>query len=132
MKQMKPVKIAAGLLIAAAALGASFASAQTRPGRAARDVTFDRPVAAGSWGGIVRSGPGMEHSRIATLREGEAVTLLANTHVDRDGYPWFLIRFRDNQLGFQWGGILCRAAVAVEGLYESCPGGRHAPVRPRG
>ena len=120
MKQMKQIGIAARLLIAAAALGASFASAQTRPGPVARDVTFDRPVAAGSWGGIVRSGPGMDYPRVASLREGEAVTLLANTHIDRDGYPWFLIRFRGNQLGFQWGGILCRKDVPVAGVYETC------------
>ena len=116
------------LTIAAAALGASFASAQT-PERAGRDVTFARPVAAGSWGGVVRSGPGMDYPRIAALREGEPVTLLANTHIDRDGYPWFLIRFRGNQLGFQWGGILCRKDVPVDGVYQSCTRAPGAPVR---
>jgi hypothetical protein len=100
--------------------GASLASAQTGPGRAAIEAAFDRPVAAGSWGGVVRSGPGMEHARIALLREGESVALLFNTGIMRDGYPWFLIRFRGDQLGFQWGGILCRLAVPVDGLYETC------------
>jgi hypothetical protein len=98
-----------------AGLGSSFASAQT-----AREAGFDHPVAAGSWGGIVRNGPGMEHARLASLREGERVALLYNTGIMWDGYPWFLIRFRNGQLGFQWGGILCRLEVPVDGLYETC------------
>jgi hypothetical protein len=108
------------VMAALAGLGASLASAQTRPNRAPAEAGFDRPVAAGSWGGIVRSGPGMEHARLASLREGERVELLFNTGIMRDGYPWFLIRFRGSQLGFQWGGILCRLEVQVEGLYETC------------
>ena len=36
----------------------------------------------------------MEHARVASLREGERVELLFNTGVMRDGYPWFLIRYR--------------------------------------
>lgn len=102
------------LMAALAGLGVSMASAQTA------EAGFDRPVAAGSWGGIVRSGPGMEHARLASLREGERVELLYNTGVVWDGYPWFLIRFRNGQLGFQWGGILCRLEVPVDGLYQTC------------
>jgi hypothetical protein len=128
MKPMKRISIATGLLLAATGLATSVASAQT-PERAVRDVTFERPVAAGSWGGIVRAGPGMDYDRVASLREGEAVTLLANTHIERDGYPWFLIRFRGNQLGFQWGGILCRKDIPVAGVYETCTRAPRAPVR---
>jgi hypothetical protein len=117
--EMKQMKIAATFLIAAAGLGATIASAQ-RTASPAHNVTFDHPAAAGSWGGIVRSGPGMEYARLVTLREGEPVTLVLNTHIDKDGYPWFLIRFRNGQLGFQWGGILCRTSVAVDGVYETC------------
>jgi uncharacterized protein YraI len=107
-------------IAALAGLGASLASAQTGSRRAPAEAAFDRPVAAGSWGGVVRSGPGMEYARVTTLREGERVELLYNTGVMRDAYPWFLIRFRGGQLGFQWGGILCRMAVPVDGLYETC------------
>jgi hypothetical protein len=106
---------AAFSIVAASALAAGAAAAQApaAPG-------FDRPVAAGSWGGVVRNGPGMEHDRVAVLREGEPVTLLYNTRIMRDGYPWFLIRLRDGRLGFQWGGILCRTGTAVEGVFERC------------
>jgi hypothetical protein len=107
------------LMAALAGLGASPASAQRAATRAA-EPGFNRPVAAGSWGGIVRNGPGMEHARLASLREGERVELLYNTGIVWDGYPWFLIRFRNGQLGFQWGGILCRLEVPVDGLYETC------------
>lgn len=107
-------------IAALAGLGASHATAQARADRAAAMAAFDRPLAAGSWGGIVRSGPGMDHRRVASLREGERVELLFNTRIMRDGYPWFLIRFRGGQLGFQWGGILCRLEVPVDGLYETC------------
>lgn len=106
-------------MAALAGLGAASVSAQPARNRTA-EARFDRPVAAGSWGGIVRSGPGMDHARLASLREGERVELLYNTGILRDGYPWFLIRFRGAQLGFQWGGILCRLEVPVDGLYESC------------
>ena len=107
------------LMAALAGSGASPASAQRAAARAT-EAGFDRPVAAGSWGGIVRSGPGMDYARVASLREGERVALLYNTGIMRDGYPWFLIRFRNGQLGFQWGGILCRLEVPVDGLYETC------------
>jgi hypothetical protein len=101
-------------------IGLVSVSAWAEPAAAPAQVGFDHPVAAGSWGGIVRAGPGQDEPRLASLREGEPVMLLANTGIMRDGYPWFLIRFRGNQLGFQWGGILCRTETPIEGVFESC------------
>lgn len=106
--------------MAALTLGATAAAAQTDSGPAAPPPGFDRPIEAGSWGGIVRNGPGMSHARVAMLREGERVTLLYNTGVVWNDYPWFLIRLRDGRLGFQWGGILCHLATPVEGVYQRC------------
>ena len=77
-------------------------------------------VEAGSWGGIVRNGPGMNYARVAALREGERVSLLYNTGIVWNDYPWFLIRLSDGRLGFQWGGILCHRAVRVDGVYQRC------------
>jgi hypothetical protein len=102
------------------ALSTGLAAAWAAPAAAPAQVGFDHPVAAGSWGGIVRAGPDQAQPRLASLREGEPVMLLANTGIMRDGYPWFLIRFRGNQLGFQWGGILCRTDAPVDGVFESC------------
>lgn len=108
------------LLAVSAGLAAASAWAQPASAPAPARVSFDHPVAAGSWGGIVRAGPGQDQPRLASLREGEPVMLLANTGIMRDGYPWYLIRFRGNQLGFQWGGILCSTDTPVDGVFESC------------
>ncbi len=88
------------------------------PGPAAPD--FNRPIEAGSWGGVVRSGPSQSNARLASLREGERVSLLFNTGIMWNDYPWFLIRFRDGQLGFMWGGILCSRGAQVTGTYRTC------------
>ena len=106
------------LLICAAAMAAAPASAQRGAPSAA--VSWENPVEAGSWGGVVRNGPGQSHARVTALREGERVTLLANTGVVWNDFPWFLIRFRDGQLGFMWGGILCSRGPQVEGTYQRC------------
>jgi hypothetical protein len=113
------MKMLSGLLLICACV-ATAASAQVDDGPAAPRPGFNRPIEAGSWGGIVRNGPGMNHARIATLREGERVSLLYNTGIVWNDYPWFLIRLGDGRLGFQWGGILCRLATPVEGVYQRC------------
>jgi hypothetical protein len=106
--------------VLATALAASVTPAQAQPRAAPVEVTWDQPVEAGSWGGIVRNGPGQTHARVVSLREGERVTLLFNTGVMWNDYPWFLIRFRDGQLGFMWGGILCSRNTPVAGVYQRC------------
>ena len=62
------------------------------------------------------------------LWEGERVTLLANTGVVWNEFPWFLIHYRDVQLGFMWGGILCSRGRQVTGTYQTC-GRETAPAR---
>ena len=84
--------------------------------------TAGLPVRAGSWGGKVRAGPGQEYRHIDGLSEGEDVTLLENTGVMMNGYPWFKIQFKNGRVGYKWGGILCAKAVPVQGVYQSCPG----------
>ena len=114
------MKIRPMLLVLALSLGAAPALSQPRttPSRTAPD--FNRPIEAGSWGGVVRNGPGQSNARLASLREGERVSLLFNTGIMWNDYPWFLIRFRDGQLGFMWGGILCSRGAQVPGTYETC------------
>ena len=53
-------------------------------------------VAARSLGGIVRSGPGTNFPRVASLPEGTPITLLSDTGVSFDGYTWFEIDFDGN------------------------------------
>lgn len=90
-------------------------------GSAGRNDSQEFPAVAGSWGGIVRSGPGTGHKRLASLNEGETVTLLQRTNQRMNGYPWFKIAYRDGTVGYKWGGILCTKETAVEGLYRTCP-----------
>ncbi|MEO1397375.1 MAG: SH3 domain-containing protein [Pseudomonadota bacterium] len=80
------------------------------------------PIAAGSWGGKVRNGPGTNFAQIGSLTNGERVTLLSNTGVMMNGYPWFEIRFKGGQRGHMWGGILCGTIQEVPGAYKMCDG----------
>jgi hypothetical protein len=78
------------------------------------------PFEAATWGGIVRSGPGQEFSRLASLAEGERITLVENTGVFWNEYPWFKILYRGNRRGYQWGGIVCSLGNPIEGAYQTC------------
>lgn len=75
--------------------------------------------AAKSWGGIVRSGPGQRYARIASLNEGERITVLQQTGQYFQDRPWFKIRFR-GRTGYHWGGIICPLGRAVPGTYQVC------------
>lgn len=79
------------------------------------------PIAAGSWGGNVRTGPSTGAAWVASLKEGEAVTLMERTGEVMNGYPWFRIKFRGNQTGYKWGGILCATIKPVAGIEGTCP-----------
>jgi membrane-bound inhibitor of C-type lysozyme len=76
---------------------------------------------AGSWGGIVRAGPGMDFAKVTSLAEGDPVTVLEHTGVMMNGYPWFKIKFRGNKTGYHWGGIMCAVGAPRDGLFEVCP-----------
>ena len=109
------------LFLMLACLGAAApALSQPRGGPGPSAPDFNRPIEAGSWGGVVRNGPSQSNARVAALREGERVSLLFNTGIMWNDFPWFLIRFRDGQLGFMWGGILCSRGAQVPGTYQTC------------
>jgi len=74
---------------------------------------------AKSWGGIVRSGPGTGYARIASLNEGEPITVIERTGQFYQGRPWFKISFR-GQLGYHWGGIICPVGRSVPGTFQVC------------
>ncbi len=94
-------------------LGASAAAAASTPD--------DFPVVAGSWGGIVRDGPGQNYRKIDSLDEGQAVTLMGRTDVVENGFPWFKIAYGEDGRGYQWGGILCSANAERPDLFKTCP-----------
>lgn len=80
----------------------------------------DFPVVAGSWGGVVRSGPGQNYKKVGSLREGQQVTLMGRSDVVEDGFPWFKIAY-EGGTGYQWGGILCSAGAERADLFKTCP-----------
>ncbi|GGD20531.1 SH3 domain-containing protein [Aureimonas glaciei] len=78
------------------------------------------PRNAGSWGGIVRSGPGQQYKRLDALPEGARVTLLENSSVMENGFPWMKISFGEGRTGYQWGGILCSIDTPMPEVFEMC------------
>lgn len=78
------------------------------------------PAPGQSYGGVVRSGPNRSAARLGALREGEPVTILADSGVVWNNYRWFRIRYRGTRTGFQWGGILCARQAPIPGIYKVC------------
>jgi hypothetical protein len=93
----------------------------SQPQAAALPPPDDYPVVAGSWGGVVREGPGQDTRKVDSLEEGQEVTLMARTDVIENGYPWFKIAYANDGKGYQWGGILCSAGDERPDLYKTCP-----------
>ena len=80
----------------------------------------DFPVAAGSWGGVLRDGPGQQFRKIGSLQESEPVTLMARSDVVENGFPWFKITTQKGQTGYQWGGILCSTGAERPDIFKTC------------
>lgn len=78
------------------------------------------PAKAGSWGGIVRDGPGQSYRKVDSLEEGAPVTLLGRSDAFENGYPWFKIAYAGGGSGYQWGGILCSTGAERPDLYKTC------------
>lgn len=88
---------------------------------AAAPPADDFPAVAGSWGGIVRDGPGQNYRKVDSLDEGQPVTLMGRTDVVENGFPWFKIAYEEEGNGYQWGGILCSTGAERPDLYKICP-----------
>ena len=81
---------------------------------------FEEPVAVSTYGGVVRSGPGMEYSNVVSMYKGDPVALIAVTDAEMDEFAWFQIRYRDGLNGYALGGLLCPREAAIEGIKEHC------------
>lgn len=93
-------------------------------------VTYTNPEPAGSWGGIVRDGPGQDFAKVESLDEGERILLIERTDVVTDGFPWFKISFRGGRTGYKWGGILCSVSGERSDIFKTCPPARAAKSEP--
>lgn len=84
-----------------------------------------------SGGGTVRAGPGLQHLKIGSLREGEPVRLIERTGNMMNGYPWFQIEYQGGRRGFQWGGIICQTTQPIPGINSQCGlGVPNNPINP--
>lgn len=85
-----------------------------------------------SWGGRLRSGPGMDYDQVGSLAEGDNFTILQNTGIAMNGYDWFRIRTAGGKEGFQWGGIVCPLTADVRGTFGfgECPSDIAKPQTP--
>lgn len=93
-------------------------------------VVYANPEPAGSWGGIVRSGPGQNFTKVESLDEGERIMLIERTEAVTDGFPWFKISFRGGRTGYKWGGILCSVSGERTDIFKTCPAAPEAKAQP--
>jgi membrane-bound inhibitor of C-type lysozyme len=87
--------------------------------QASPDVDFPQP--GYSYGGKVRSGPGMNFQQVGSLREGDHILILNGTGAMMNGYEWFEIRYRNGRTGYQWGGIMC-SQTPYPTIFRVCDG----------
>lgn len=71
-----------------------------------------------SYGGKVRSGPGMQHAQVGSLAEGDRIKIIRNTGVHFNGYDWFEVQQGD-LVGYHWGGLMC-SNQPVAGIFQQC------------
>jgi len=69
---------------------------------ASPDVDF--PQNGQSYGGKVRSGPGMQYGQSGSLYQGDSILILSGAGVMMNGYEWFQVRYRNGVTGYHWGG----------------------------
>lgn len=87
--------------------------------QASPDIDFPQP--GQSYGGKVRSGPGMQYRQVGSLREGNPILILNGTGDLMNGYEWFQIRYSNGSVGYQWGGIMC-SQKPHPGIFQVCQG----------
>lgn len=78
------------------------------------------PIRAASGGGVIRSGPGVNFRRLGSTRQFEPLTVIRNTGVMMNNFPWFEIRYRGGRRGFQWGGLICSTNRPFAGTFDTC------------
>ncbi|MFN7025755.1 MAG: SH3 domain-containing protein [Pseudorhizobium sp.] len=100
-----------------------------REGQAEQDVAIEQnarnalqgdTITGMSYGGVLRSGPGMEHRRVASLREGDQIEIIEDTGVWFNDYKWYLVA-TPNGTGYHWGGIFCvDRTTQIDGIFSKC------------
>jgi hypothetical protein len=74
-----------------------------------------------SYGGVLRSGPGMNYRRIGSLSEGDWIEVLEATDEWMGDYQWFYVNSPLGE-GYHWGGIFC-TRDELDGVLTTCSEG---------
>jgi hypothetical protein len=83
-------------------------------------LVSDFPIEAKSWGGSVRSGPGIDYPKVGNLAEGQRIVILGQSGAELyQDLPWFEISW-NNKTGYHWGGIICPIGMEVPGTFQVC------------
>ncbi len=95
-----------------------------REAQAEQDKAFeqvpDDALTGMSYGGVLRSGPSMDHRRVASLREGDHLEILEDTGVWFNDYKWFFVSTPQGT-GYHWGGIFCVDRITqLDGVFSKC------------
>lgn len=85
----------------------------------AADVPRATELPAVSYGGILRSGPGMDYKKLASLRARDPLEVLEETDVWMGDYKWFKVKTSAGT-GYHWGGIFCSMGGKPEGVFSDC------------
>ena len=73
-----------------------------------------------SYGGVLRSGPGMQYRKVASMQEGDPVDIIEDTGVWFNEYKWYRVRTHRGE-GYHWGGIFCvNMDTEIEGIFGKC------------
>ena len=97
----------------------------------------DFPLDSGTLGGNIVSVQSWNNQEtnplevISTLQSGDTVKLLGvgkykmeeGIHItpSKEGFPWFIVEYNEDQKGYMWGGNLCATYSWANGLNRRCP-----------
>jgi hypothetical protein len=88
--------------------------------RNSRRDTQDDTTTGMSYGGVLRSGPGMNYAKVASLLEGDPIDVIEDTGVWFNEYKWYKVRTAKGT-GYHWGGIFCvKLDTEIEGIFQKC------------
>ncbi|ABD54430.1 SH3 domain-containing protein [Jannaschia sp. CCS1] len=77
-------------------------------------------IPAYSYGGNLRSGPGMQFGTLGSLPEGTTITIIEETGIYMGDHQWFGVRLFNGQTAYHWGGIICASGAPLNGVFTGC------------
>lgn len=73
-----------------------------------------------AYGGKLRTGPGMDTAKKASIKIGDRITVLEDSGIWMNNYKWFKVK-TPRGTGYLWGGIFCIPGdVLPDGVADNC------------